>query len=151
MSTFVGVIIIVILAGALTTCLSRLRKDYPHSIFKPFSSCYCDHCNAKVTTSQTIPIVSYLLLQGKTKCCNKDIPVRYITIELCSLAVNLFLLLTLKEMPWVCYFSICGFSFTLLLGFALYFYRLEIKVSNLVQSGFFILLINLPILLILML
>lgn len=42
----------------------------------------CPHCGAVVPAIHNIPLLSYLLLQGKSKCCSKPISARYLAVEI---------------------------------------------------------------------
>ena len=42
----------------------------------------CPHCKGQITPMQNIPILSYLILNGKCANCTADIPIRYPIIEL---------------------------------------------------------------------
>lgn len=42
---------------------------------------HCDHCRRKIKWYDNIPILSYLLLQGKARCCGRTIPISYPVIE----------------------------------------------------------------------
>lgn len=43
---------------------------------------FCTHCGHGIKPWHNVPIVSYLLLGGKSKCCNKRISSRYFFLEL---------------------------------------------------------------------
>ena len=42
----------------------------------------CDHCQHNIAWYDNIPILSFLLLRGKTRCCKKPIPISYPLVEL---------------------------------------------------------------------
>ena len=46
-----------------------------------FKSSYCFHCKENIKLYLNIPILSYLFLQGKTKCCNKKLNLQYPVVE----------------------------------------------------------------------
>ena len=46
-----------------------------------FKNSYCFHCKENVKLYLNIPILSYLLLKGKTKCCNKKLNLQYPIVE----------------------------------------------------------------------
>ena len=58
----------------------RLPRD--QSIIKPRS--YCPRCRKQIKWYQNIPILSWLLLQGKCNFCSKEIPFRYFFVEVFS-------------------------------------------------------------------
>jgi leader peptidase (prepilin peptidase)/N-methyltransferase len=50
------------------------------SIITPRS--FCDSCKKQISAWNNIPLVSYLVLKGKSRCCGAKIPWRYPAIEL---------------------------------------------------------------------
>ncbi len=42
----------------------------------------CNYCRENVRVIDLIPVVSYALLRGKSRCCRKKIPIDYVWIEL---------------------------------------------------------------------
>ena len=58
-------------------CINRLPKD--DSII---SSSRCQHCSKPIQYYDNIPIFSYLILRGKSRCCQKKISPQYPIIEL---------------------------------------------------------------------
>jgi leader peptidase (prepilin peptidase)/N-methyltransferase len=54
----------------------------PYNLLIPHSA--CPHCGHKISASENVPIVSYLLLRGKCRGCAAHISVRYPIIELAS-------------------------------------------------------------------
>ena len=60
-----------------------------------FPGSHCPHCSTNITALQNIPVLSYLLLNGRCANCRVSIPVRYPLIEL------------LTALVWV----LCGLSF----------------------------------------
>jgi len=47
----------------------------------------CDFCQQKLAWYDNIPIISYLFLKGRSRCCRRPLPVRYLIVEV--LAVGL--------------------------------------------------------------
>ncbi|MEK7472960.1 MAG: prepilin peptidase [Patescibacteria group bacterium] len=45
---------------------------------------FCDSCKKKLAWYDNIPLFSFLLYKGKSRCCNKKISIRYPLIELVS-------------------------------------------------------------------
>jgi len=48
---------------------------------------HCPSCGARVPAYLNLPILSYLLLRGRTACCGKPLSVRYPLVELASAAM----------------------------------------------------------------
>lgn len=83
-------IIGVVIGSFLNVCIYRIPKD--ESIAFPPS--HCTNCKHNLNSFDLIPIISFILLGGKCRYCNKKISPRYPAIE----AVNsiLYLLIYLK-------------------------------------------------------
>ncbi|MBP5191531.1 MAG: prepilin peptidase [Opitutales bacterium] len=62
----------------LNVCIDRWPKR--QSVLHPRS--HCLHCGKPIPFYQNIPIVTWLWLKGKTSCCGKPIPVRYVLSEI---------------------------------------------------------------------
>ncbi len=66
------------LGSFINVCIYRLPKN--ESIIAPGS--YCESCKAKIFIWDNIPILSYLLLKGKCRQCDKSISILYPIVEL---------------------------------------------------------------------
>lgn len=64
----------------------RLRKGENRS--------FCDYCGKQLKWYENIPVFSWLIQKGKTKCCQKKLPVSYPVVEL--MMGILFLIINLK-------------------------------------------------------
>ena len=62
----------------LCVCVERLPKGL--SVISPRSRCL--HCGKPIPWYLNIPVISWLVLRGKSRCCKKAIPVTYILSEL---------------------------------------------------------------------
>ena len=76
-----------IVGSFLNVCIYRMPRDL--SIVLPRS--FCPHCKAMIPLYENIPLVSYLLLQGKCFRCRKPIAFRYFLVELTSALIAWFL------------------------------------------------------------
>lgn len=47
-----------------------------------FPASHCHNCSHKLKWYELIPIVSYLIQKGKTRCCKKNLPISYLIIEI---------------------------------------------------------------------
>ncbi len=83
---FLGIII----GSFLNVCIYRLPKG--ESIASPWS--YCPECKTSIKMYDKIPIISYMILQGKCRNCNSKISFRYVLVEF--ITGILFLLLYYK-------------------------------------------------------
>ncbi len=62
------------------------------NLFLPFS--FCIHCNTAIKPYHNIPLLSFILLQGKCQSCKTRISWRYPLVELITTILSLFILLT---------------------------------------------------------
>jgi leader peptidase (prepilin peptidase)/N-methyltransferase len=79
----VGVAIIAFLAGLAvgsfaTAVAYRLPRGLPFGLERS----QCPHCGAQIGARDNIPVVSWLLLRGKARCCGAPISPRYPLTEL---------------------------------------------------------------------
>jgi leader peptidase (prepilin peptidase)/N-methyltransferase len=72
----------------LNVVIHRLPREM--SIVRPAS--HCPACGAKVRFFDNIPVVSYLLLGGRARCCKARISPRYVVVELIGGALALAVL-----------------------------------------------------------
>ena len=77
-----------VVGSFLNVCIYRLPLDL--SLNKPPRS-FCPACHAQIPWYQNIPVLSWIVLQGKCATCGAKISVRYIGVELLTAA--LFLLI----------------------------------------------------------
>jgi len=54
----------------------------PRSLSVVYPASHCPHCGAAIAAYDNMPLVSFALLRGKTRCCKKSISVRYPVVEL---------------------------------------------------------------------
>jgi len=73
-----SVILGVIFGSFFNVLIYRLPRDL--SIVRPRS--FCPHCNQPIPFYHNFPLLSYILLRGKSSCCQKRIPFRYFLVEL---------------------------------------------------------------------
>ncbi|MDD4026889.1 MAG: prepilin peptidase [Candidatus Shapirobacteria bacterium] len=43
---------------------------------------FCDYCGKQLKWYENVPVISWLVLKGKTKCCHKKLPISYPIVEL---------------------------------------------------------------------
>ena len=56
-----------------------------------FPSSHCTSCNRKIRFFDNIPVISYIILQGKCRYCKSKIPIRYLIVELITAVALVFL------------------------------------------------------------
>jgi leader peptidase (prepilin peptidase)/N-methyltransferase len=76
----------------LNVVIWRLQQDDPRARSLGGRS-HCPHCHAPIRWFDLVPVLSWLLLRAKGRCCGKPIAWRYPGVEL--LTAGLFLLLAL--------------------------------------------------------
>ena len=55
---------------------------------------FCPACKTKIDWYHLIPVLSYLFLRGKAKCCGATISSRYFLIEILVISLFLFIFIT---------------------------------------------------------
>ncbi|WP_188687773.1 prepilin peptidase [Pullulanibacillus camelliae] len=75
--------------GSFFTLVS-FRLPLGNSIIHPPS--HCDFCERRLTVSELIPILSFLLLKGKCQTCSQRIPITYPLIECFTGLLYIFIL-----------------------------------------------------------
>ena len=80
----------------LNVCVWRLPKG--ESIVAPGS--YCPSCKSPVKVTDNIPILSWLLLKGKCRSCHSPISPVYITVEIITALVFLFVWYRIFTKSW---------------------------------------------------
>lgn len=101
MEIFVGIVIFVLgmcFGSFVNMMIYRTAVDYKleNKKFnvKGEKRSFCDYCGRHLKWWENIPIISWLVQKGKTKCCNKKLPIFYPAVELST--ALLFLLINQK-------------------------------------------------------
>lgn len=77
---YVCLIFGLIMGSFFNVCIYRI----PLNIFWKSSRSFCVHCGTPIPFWLNVPILSYISLGGKTRCCSKPIPIQYPLVELFS-------------------------------------------------------------------
>jgi len=65
---------------------------------------FCDYCGKQLSWYENIPVISWLILKGKTKCCHKKLPISYPITELITgllLILNFQFLISNDQLNWL--------------------------------------------------
>lgn len=81
MEAILAFLIGLLIGSFLNVCIYRLPRDL--SVSKPARS-FCPHCEQTIAWYDNIPVLSYLLLRGRCRHCQKHIPLRYPLVELAT-------------------------------------------------------------------
>ncbi len=83
----VGLFIGSAMGSFLNVCAHRIPLGL--SIIIPASN--CPECESKIPWFQNIPVISWLLLKGRARCCSFRIPPRYLLIEVFTALIFCYL------------------------------------------------------------
>ncbi|MDD4785405.1 MAG: prepilin peptidase [Candidatus Shapirobacteria bacterium] len=64
---------------------------------------FCDYCGKQLKWYENIPVFSWLFLRGKTRCCNKKLPVSYPIVEILMgilFIINFQFLISNDKLNW---------------------------------------------------
>ncbi|MBI5126870.1 prepilin peptidase [Candidatus Roizmanbacteria bacterium] len=70
-----------ILGSAVGSFLNVLIDRLPHEESITGRS-HCDYCKKKIAWYDLIPIISFFVLRGRARCCNKKLSIQYPSVEL---------------------------------------------------------------------
>jgi leader peptidase (prepilin peptidase)/N-methyltransferase len=79
-----------IIGSFLNVCIYRLPKG--RSVIVPGS--HCPNCGAKIHWFDNVPILSYIFLGGRARCCKAKISFRYFIVEVLTASAFLILFLS---------------------------------------------------------
>ncbi len=68
-----------LIGSFLNVCIYRLPRDL--TVWSPARS-FCPGCEKTIAWYDNIPLLSFALLKGRSRCCNEEIPWRYPIVEL---------------------------------------------------------------------
>jgi len=127
------------------------RLSNEESIIKPGSHCHI--CNKKLKWYELIPIVSFVIQGGKSRCCKQKLPISYLIVEvitgsLFSVTYHVFkftpeLLINLIFISGLIIVIISDIEYMIILDEVLTISSLIIVILNLIFFGFKITIINL--------
>ncbi len=66
-----------IVGSFLNVCIYRI----PKKIFFSKARSFCPHCQKPIAWYDNIPLISYLILRGKSRCCGQKISAQYPLVE----------------------------------------------------------------------
>ena len=98
----VSIIFGALIGSFLNVCIFRLPKE--ESIVTPGS--HCPHCQKPIKFYDNVPLVSYILLNGKCRYCRESISIQYPLVEGITALVSLILFVRFgPTLSYVFYFS----------------------------------------------
>lgn len=68
--------------------LKNTKQNQKINLFIPRS--FCPHCQKKISWHHNLPILSFVLLRGKSACCKQNISKQYLAIEILSSVIALY-------------------------------------------------------------
>ena len=105
--TTLGVLIGAIVGSFLNVCVTRIPKGL--SIVFPSSS--CPQCKTAISWVDNVPVLSWIRLKGKARCCDFRIPWRYLAVEVFTALLFGFIFFKFgREADWG--LMLCGIFFT---------------------------------------
>lgn len=90
--------LISILGLIIGSFIAAFTYRIPRGIDFVYGRSFCDSCKMDLFWYDNIPLLSFLFYQGKSRCCNKKIGVRYPVIEL-SVSIGFILLFSASLSP----------------------------------------------------
>lgn len=84
----------IMLASGINMLIYRISLPIPEKIKFSFDDCFCDYCGDKIKPKRwaNLPLINYILLKGKTLCCNSTINILHPIAEF-SLGTLIFVLI----------------------------------------------------------
>ncbi|GFN45200.1 prepilin peptidase [Candidatus Regiella insecticola] len=67
------------------------EKEEKYNLFVPEAS--CPHCHGRILFIYNIPILGWLYLKGKSRCCNNKINLRYPIVETLTAIITVFIII----------------------------------------------------------
>lgn len=120
-----------------TTIVSRVDPYYKGKLVRGKEGCFCDHCGDVIQTVHTFPVTGYLMLRGKTKCCEKPIPRIYLWVEISMFLYQLVVLYFLAHRPLICAAVMFGGIVVGLFIFCVHKYGIRFNYKHFIISQFF--------------
>ena len=84
-------LLVTLLGGVFGSFVSMLSYRLPRGEEIIWGRSSCPQCRASISIKHLIPILSYIMIEGKCKQCNKPISIRYLLIELASVVSGLMI------------------------------------------------------------
>lgn len=81
-----------------------IKSQFPVSKKKNENRSFCDYCGKQLKWYENIPVFSWLVLKGKTKCCWKKLPLSYPVVELMMgilFILNFQFLISSDQLNWL--------------------------------------------------
>ena len=119
-----------IVGSFLNVCIYRIPKG--RSIVAPGS--HCPNCGVSIKWFDNIPILSYIILGGRSRCCKTKISLRYIIVEILTalLFLVLFLFFGLSAKFFAYIILVCGLIIATFVDFEIQEIPDEVSLGGLV-------------------
>ena len=102
MLNIVSIVFGALVGSFLNVCIFRLPKE--ESIVTPGS--HCPHCQKPIKFYDNVPLVSYILLNGRCRYCKESISIQYPLVEGITALVSLILFMRFgPTLSYLFYFS----------------------------------------------
>ena len=105
----VELVFVLVLGLAIGSFLNVVILRLPKGISVKRPRSHCPHCKKLVSWYDNVPVVSYFVLRGRCRHCEKKISPRYPSIEALSGVVSVFLYFKFGiGIEWAIYFAFCA-------------------------------------------
>lgn len=82
---------IVLIAAVIGSFIGAITYRMPRGLGIVYGRSFCDDCHKPLGWVQNVPLISYLILGGKSYCCQKKISIRYFLIEFATVIAAIYL------------------------------------------------------------
>lgn len=84
----------IMMASGINTIIYRIALPKSDKIKFSFDDCFCEYCGNKIKPKRlaNLPIINYILLKGKSNCCDSTINILHPISEF-SLGTLIFVLI----------------------------------------------------------
>jgi len=128
-------IFLIIIAPFMASSAALLGYRLPKKKKAVFARSKCEKCNKNIEIYDLIPVLSWLFLNGNTRCCDSKIPKYMILTEVAFILTVIFTYFFVNPEEYIYIYLLCYFLFALSFSDGLYFRIPSILVINIVLLG----------------